>query len=620
MQLTVGQIIGKALRAYGVPYVTGLPGHGNWSLIDAFNDPVSKLPFIQVMHEQSAVHIADAHYRVTGQPIAACTSIGPGATNTIIGLATAHCDSTALLLITGSAATHMRGHGVMQELDRFASPDFPHIVAPVTKRSFDVIRADEVPFVLHRAFNAMLTGRPGPVHMELPLDVQVETSDIEVADLATRLPMGKPRADALAIEAAIQLLLAAKRPCIVVGGGAISANATPELTMLVEKLAVPVVFTWNGKGAIAEDNPMCAGTAGWPGSLPGNRTAANADVVMSLGCRFTDWSASSYRKGVTFSIPDAQLIQVDIDPREIGKNYPAEVGIAADCKLVLADILADISEEQARKVREARASYLDGVQALKKEWEEQLERRRSYNGMPTSMLRTLRELRRVLPRNGIVTVGSGHPQSTTKQAFPVYEPRTHITSGSFSSMGFALPAAIGAKLAKPDTPVVCVIGDGDFMMCVQELAVCAMYDIPVVFLVLNNSGFISIRDGQNHLMGRQIGSEFNRHDGDGRPYSVDFAALAKSFGFEVATKVQAPGEIGSTIKRALDSNAPALVEVPITRDVSVAAAEVVGWWDFPVLPTASDAVKADYKAGYAAEQHRWSTNDVELTEPVSATG
>jgi len=187
-------------------------------------------------------------------------------------------------------------------------------------------------------------------------------------------------------------------------------------------------------------------------------------------------------------------------------------------------------------------------------------------------------------------------------------------------MGFALPAAIGAKLAKPDAPVVCIIGDGDFMMCVQELAVCAMYNIPVVFLILNNSGYISIRDGQNYLMGRQIGSEFNHHNGDGRPYSVDFVALAKSFGFDVAAKVQAASDIGSTIQRALDSNAPAVVEVPITRDVSVAAAEVVGWWDFPILPTASDAVKTDYKAGYAAEQHRWSTSDVELTEPVSATG
>jgi acetolactate synthase I/II/III large subunit len=620
MQLTVGQIIGKALKAYGVPYVAGLPGHGNWSVIDAFHDPVSKLPFIQVMHEQSAVHIADGHYRATGQPIAACTSIGPGATNTIIGLATAYCDSTALLLITGSAATHMRGHGVMQELDRFASPDFPHIAAPVTKRTFDVIRADEVPFVMHRAWNAMLTGRPGPVHMELPLDVQVQTADIEIADLAKRLPIGKPRADAQAIEAAIRLLLSAERPCIVAGGGAITANAGPELTTLAEKLGIPVVFTWNGKGAMSEDNPMCAGTAGWPGSLPGNKTAANADVLMSLGCRFTDWSSSSYRKGVTFSIPDAKLIQVDIDPREIGKNYPAEVGIAADCKLVLSDILAGISKEQARKAREARASYLSHVQDLKQKWEEKLERRRAFSGMPTTMLRTLRELRKVLPRHGIVTVGSGHPQSTTKQAFPVYEPRTHITSGSFSSMGFALPAAIGAKLAKPDVPIVCIIGDGDFMMSVQELAVCAMYSIPVVFLVLNNSGYISIRDGQDHLMGRQIGSEFNRHSRDGQPYSVDFSMLAKSFGFEIGSRVQTPEDIGTNIKRALDSAAPAVVEVPITRDASVAAAEVVGWWDFPVLPTASDAVKADYKAGYSAEQHRWSTSDVEEAEPVSASG
>ena len=620
MRLTVGQIIGKALRVYGAPYVTGLPGHGNWSMIDAFNDPISKLPFIQVMHEQSAVHIADAHYRVTGQPIAACVSIGPGATNTIIGLATAHCDSTALLLITGSAATHMRGHGVMQELDRFASPDFPHIAAPVTKRTIDVIRADELPFVMHRAWNAMITGRPGPVHVGIPLDVQVETTEIEVADLDKRLPVGRPRADTVAIEAAIELLLTAKRPCIVLGGGAITANATPELTTVVEKLGIPSVFTWNGKGALAEDHPMCAGTAGWPGSVPGNKTAANADVVMSLGCRFTDWSASSYRKGVTFSIPDAKLIQVDIDPREIGKNYPAEVGIVADCKLVLSDILSGISDVQARKARESRTAYLAGIAALKVQWEERLERRRSYDGMPTTMLRTLYELRKVLPRHGIVTVGSGHPQSTTKQAFPVYEPRTHITSGSFSSMGFALPAAIGAKLAKPDTPVVCIIGDGDFMMCMQELAVCAMYDIPIVFLILNNSGYISIRDGQNYLIGRQIGSEFNHHNGDDRPYSVDFVALAKSFGFGVAAKVQAADEIGSTIQRALDSNAPAVVEVPITRDVSIAAAEVVGWWDFPVLPTARDAVKADYKAGYAAEQHRWSASDVELVEPVSATG
>ena len=603
MAQTVGQVVAKSLKQYGVPYVVGLPGHGNWSLLDALHDQGSSLPFIQVMHEQSGAHIADAHFRVTGQPICACTSIGPGATNTVIGLATASCDSTAFLLITGSAATHMRGHGVMQELDRYHAPDFPHVAKAVTKRNFDMITADMASFVMHRAFNAMLTGRPGPVHVDIPLDVQVQKTEIDVRDLDSRVPVGRVRADGKAIEAAVRLLLSAERPCIVVGGGAISADASHEVTTLAEMLSIPVVFTWNGKGAISEDNRMCAGTVGWPGSLPGNNAASNADVVMSVGCRFTDWSASSYRKGSAFAIPPAKLIHTDIDPHEIGKNYETECGIVGDIKLVLEDILAGISAEQARRSRERRAGHRDGLDRLKAQWETTLERRRSHDAVPTTMLRALHALRKILPRNGIVTVGSGHPQSSTKQAFPVYEPRTHITSGSFSSMGFAVPAAIGAKLAKPDVPVVCIIGDGDMMMSIQEMALCVMYELPVVFLVLNNSGYISIRDGQDGLIGRNIGSEFNYHAGNRKAYTVDFPSLARSFGFEVAIRVNDTSDLEASIRRALDSGAPALVEVPITRDVSIAAAEVVGWWDFPLLPNAPETVLSDYAAGIAAEQH-----------------
>ncbi len=621
MTFTVGQILGKALKLYGVPHVVGLPGHGNWSLLDAFHDPVSRLPFIQVMHEQSAAHIADAHFRVTGQPICACTSIGPGAANTVIGMATASCDSTAFLLVTGSAAIHMRGHGVMQELDRYHAPDFPHVASAVTKRNFDIVHADMAPFVMHRAFNAMLTGRPGPVHVEIPLDVQVQTSEIDVQDLGRRMPASKPRADAQSVEAAVEKLLAARRPCIVAGGGAITANAATELTRLSELLEIPVVFTWNGKGAIPEDSPLCAGTVGWPGSLPANTAAANADLILSVGCRFTDWSACSYRKGSAFSIPPGALVHIDIDPYEIGKNYETECGLVGDIKLVLEDILAGISPEQARKVRTDRARYLDEVAGLKTRWEEILRPRRCHDGMPTTMLRALRALRNALPRHGIVTVGSGHPQSATKQAFPVYEPRTHITSGSFSSMGFALPAAIGAKLAKPEVPVVCIIGDGDFMMSMQELAMCVMYDIPVVFVILNNSGFISIRDGQDGLIGRNIGSEFNRHAGNQEAYSVDFPALARSFGFEFATRVAEASELEPTFRRALDAKAPALVEVPITRNVSIAAAEVVGWWDFPLVPGAPEGPAADYRHGLRAEQHQGrDTSTVSVNATAGAGG
>ncbi len=617
---TVGHIVGKALKAYGVPYITGLPGHGNWNLIDAFNDPGSDVPVIQTMHEQAAVHIADAHFRVTGQPIAACTSIGPGAANTVMGLANAHCDSTALLLITGAASTHMRGHGVMQEMDRENVPDFTKVTAQVTKRNFDMITADSAPFILHRAFNAMLTGRPGPVHVDIPLDVQSAETDIDIQDLEKRLPTGRQRAEGAAIDKAIELLLKAERPVIVAGGGTITANASPALKRLVERLGIPVVFTWNGKGALSEDHPMNAGTVGWPGSLTGNTLASEADVVMSLGCRFTDWSASSWRKGVSFSIPDAKLIHVDIDPREIGKNYPVEVGIVADIALVLEDIDAGISDDQARKAHDGRSRHHDRLARLWAEWDAVMAPRRSHGSIPTTMLRTLRELRAVLPRHGIVTVGSGHPQSSTKQDFPIYEPRTHITPGSYSPMGFALPAAIGAKLAKPDAPVVCIIGDGDFMMCMQELATCVAYNIPVVFLVLNNSGYISIRDGQDALMGRNIISEFSK-SGNNEPYSVQFPALAKSFGFDFATQVQAVDQIGPTITAALRSGGPALVEVPITRDVTIAASNVVGWWDFPPVPTAPQAVRDDYASGLAAEQHQGrDTSDIALVKAQGAVG
>lgn len=616
---TVSHVIGRALKAYGVPYITGLPGHGNWNMLDAFNDEGSDVPVVQTMHEQAAVHIADAHYRVTGQPIATCTSIGPGAANTVMGLANAHCDSTALLLLTGSASTHTRGHGVMQEMDRENTPDFTKVTESVTKRNFDLFRADHAAFMMHRAFNAMLTGRPGPVHIEVPQDVQTHETDIDFAELSARLPVGKPRGDSQAIESAIQLLLSAERPCIVAGGGAISSNASAILKRLVERLGIPVVFTWNGKGALPEDHAMNAGTVGWPGSLTGNTIAAEADVVMSLGCRFTDWSASSWRKGVSFSIPEAKLIHVDIDPREIGKNYPTAVGIVGDINSVLEDMNAGISDDQAQKALKRRTHH-ERLAKLWAEWDVIQEPRRSYDKIPTTMLRTLRELRKVLPRHGIVTVGSGHPQSSTKQDFPIYEPRTHITPGSYSPMGFALPAAIGAKLAKPDVPVVCIIGDGDFMMCMQELATCVTYNIPVVFLVLNNAGYISIRDGQDALMGRNIISEFSSHNSN-EPYSVDFPALAKSFGFDFAHRVTTCDTIGSSIKAALDSGGPALVEVPITRDVSIAASNVVGWWDFPPVPTAPQAVKEDYAAGSAAQQHEGQdTSDVKIVTAQGAVG
>ncbi len=599
MKLTGGQVVAQALKTYGVEYVAGVPGHGIWCLFDAFLEKGSEIPFIQVMHEQSAVHMADGYFRASGKPMACSTSIGPGATNTIIGLATAYADSIPVFYVSGGPATHMKGHGVMQEIERQQENAFPRITEQVTKRAYKAGRVDELPFIMHRAFNTMLTGRQGPVHVEVPMDLQTEAAEVTIHPLEARMAVGVAYPDPVAVEKAAALLLGAQRPVIVVGGGAISANASAALTELADKIGAAVSTTWNGKGAISEDHPLWIGAVGQTGTSCGNKITASADVVMSVGCRFTDWSASSYRKGASFSIPPGKLIHIDLDHHEIGKNYPTEVGIVADARVTLEAILAAISDDQGARARGRREPFLDDVRAAKDEWETMLAARRDSTETPFTSQRPLGALRKVMDRNGIILAGSGNTQGAVKQTFPVYHPRTHLTSGSFSPMGWAVPAALGAKLACPDQQVVAVLGDGDFMMSLPELGTAVMNNIPAVFLVQNNRGYMSIRGGQRKFTGRHVASEFNMHKGNGEPYSADIAAVAKNFGVE-SWKVESNDQLEPALKAALDSKAPALVEVVTSRDA--AGPFVTGWWDFP-SPAYYEKEQASYAEGRNLEQH-----------------
>jgi acetolactate synthase-1/2/3 large subunit len=426
--------------------------------------------------------------------------------------------------------------------------------------------------------------------------VQALAADVEVHDLAQRLPVGVTHPDPEAIDRAAALLTRAERPVIAVGGGAVTAGAAAAIRALAEALSIPVVITWNGKGAFPEDHRLYAGAVGQTGTIPGNTIAAAADVVVSVGCRFTDWSASSYRRGVSFSIPDAKLIHIDVDPFEIGKNYPTEVGIVADAAAAVAALGAAVGERP--QVPAARAAFLRELDRLKADWAEKEAARLDSDQFPFTSQRPLRDLRRVLPRDGIIVVGSGNAQGAVKQSFPVYEPRTHLGSGSYSSMGWAVPASIGAKLAQPDRQVACVLGDGDFLMTIEEIAVCVTNDIPVVFVVQNNAGYMSIRGGQRKIFDRHIGSEFSRRDGS--PYSPDFVAIARGFGLE-AHKVEDPGKLEDTLRGALASDGPVLVEVPTSRDA--AGPWVPGWWDFPVPAYIEDQRQDDYWAERAEEQH-----------------
>ena len=469
----------------------------------------------------------------------------------------------------------------------------------MTKRAYRAGRVDELPFLMHRAFNTMLSGRPGPVHVEVPMDIQTEAAEVAIHPLASRMAVGVAHPDPAAVEKAAALLLSASRPVIVAGGGAITAGASEALAALAEKTGAAVSCTWNGKGAFPDDHPLSIGAVGQTGTSCGNEITASADVVLSVGCRFTDWSASSYRKGTSFSIPPGKLIQIDLDHHEIGKNYPTEVGIVADARATLEALVAAISDQQSKAALGSRDGFHSDVRAGKARWEAMLAERRDSDETPFTSQRPLGALRKVMDRSGIIVAGSGNTQGAVKQTFPVYEPRTHLTSGSFSPMGWAVPASLGAKLACPDRQVVAVVGDGDFMMSLPEMGTAVMNQIPVVIVVQNNQGYMSIRGGQRKFMGRHVGSEFNHHKSGGKPYTAQLSDVARGFGLE-AWKVEKADELEPALQAALGSGGPALVEVMTSRDA--AGPFVTGWWDFP-SPAYYEKEQAEYAEGRQGEQH-----------------
>ena len=590
-RLTGAQIIAEYLVRQGVTHAAGIPGHGIWTLTDALLDR-SEIRTVQVMHEQSAVHLADGFQRASGHPMLAFTSIGPGATNTVIGMATAYVDATAVALVTGSTHTYMRGHGVLQELERRHAADNPRIFEPIVKEWWQPSRVDELPFVLHRAWNAMTTGRPGPVLLDVPMDVQAATGEVRIPDPEAREARGRPRPDATEVERAAALLAGAKRPVIVAGGGVIGADATAELLALAERLGAPVVTTWNGKGAIDETHPLAGQTIGDTGSTIGNALSAGADVILSVGCRFVDWSASSWRAGVTFAIPPTRLIQLDIDPREIGKNYPVSVPLLGDARAGLVDLLEALGPGAPS------TTYGEEIAELRRAWQKQVEVLSASDAAPMTMARAVREVQAASRDDAIVVTGAGLPQGMVKQRWVVRRPRTHLTSGGFSTMGFTLPAAIGAQLAHPDAQVLAVCGDGDFLQTMQELQAAALLDTPVCTVVLDNSGWISIKGGQQHHFGRTAITDFTRN---GEPWSPDFAAIGRAFGIH-SECADRPDEVRPAVERALASGGPSLVHVKVDRDLAVAGPDKTGWWDVPVPE--GRPVYDEQLVGRSEEQHR----------------
>lgn len=599
MRLTGGEIVAEFLARAGIPYVMGIPGHGCLGLADAFIGRESKVKVLQMMQEMSGVHVADGYYRGSGKPLAVFTSIGPGAINTAIGAGTAFVDSMPVLIITGSAHTHMRGKGLLQEIERARDDDFERVLQPVVKRSMRVDTVDQLPSVMKRAFNVMMSGRRGPVNVVLPMDVQCASIDVKLPKVLGARTSGAPQGDPSAVEEAVKLLMKAKRPVILVGGGVAAACATDELRRVAELRGAAVVTTMQGKGSFPEDHPLFAWHTGSKGTSVGLHMTSTADVILAVGCRFADETACSYRQGVAFSIPPTKLIQVDIDPYEIGKNYPVEVGIIGDAAPILRDI-ADGLEDAAKTRDLTDESYVSEIGRENSRWARHLEKLLSARTRLPTISQVLSEVRKAIPRDAFFVTSSGNTQAQMLQEFPFYVPGTCITTGGFSTMGWTLPAAIGVKLARPERQVVGMVGDGDFLMTMQEMATAVMVGAPVVLVVVNNQGWLAIKDLQMDAFGpkRAIATDFTTPEGE--LYSVDIAATAQAFGWH-SQKTSSRAGVGPALRKAMASGRPALVEVAVHREFPLSGSPAAGWWDVPV-PTYLKDRRARYESARAEEQ------------------
>ena len=451
---TGGQVIADHLVANGVPYVMGIPGHGSLPMVDAFVGRDSPV-FLQVRHEQAAAHLADAYFRVARKPLAVMTSIGPGAVNTAVGIATAYVDSSSMIVFTGDVHTYMFGRGVLQEIDRKAWADLTTVFEPITKRLWQVTRVDQLARILPQAFALAAGGRPGPVLISVPMDVQADAADVPAA---RPVDLPEPPAPAAGAVSQIRAALAdAERPVLLAGGGVVQSGASARFRQIAEHLGMPVVATYQAKGVLPEDHPLYGRYPGSKGTDTGNALCREADIILAIGCRFADEATSSYVPGVTFSIPPTRLYQVDIDEYDIGKNYPVELGVVADAAAFCEALWTEIRDEARRATWEQR------IADLVVPWNARLAPGRSDRSLPLRISAVLDIVHGTVPTDTIVLTGAGHSQAQFLQEHTVNDASQVISPNGFSTMGFRLPGAIGARLAAPDRPVLGFAGDGDFL-------------------------------------------------------------------------------------------------------------------------------------------------------------
>jgi acetolactate synthase-1/2/3 large subunit len=576
-----GEVIAEYLIRQKVPYLFGICGHGNVGILDPLHAVRDKIRLISPRHEQCAGHMADGYFRVKHQPVATLTSTGPGSANLVMSLATALSDSSAFLAITSNVPTSQMNRGPFQEIYQHNQADFPSVIRPVVKRAFQPTRVDMLPLALRQGFDTMVTGRPGPVNIDVPYNVYQEEDDVQLPAPSHVFGQHRPGASDADVAKALDMVTEAMRPVIFIGHGATLSEAGPEITKLQQTYGIPVITSPNGMGCVPADDPLTLGFIGRNGAYPANQAGRHADLVITIGTRFDDRSSSSWYPGYSWNFPKTKLIHVDLDPQELGRNYPPTLGIIADAKVFTAQLLNALGLREQRgsaSLRKQTSEWRAEVDAWRAEWEAHV---RPNFGLLTTPLRpeyVVDALQKVLPDDAILTCDSGVHHNWFMQFWRPKRAQSMLNSWGYSSMGFGVCSVLGAQLAAPDRPCISVCGDGGFSMTPYVVATAVEYDLPCIWLVWNNFSWAAIRDIQVGMFGnRQLGTHFEK---DKKPYNPDFAAWARACGADGVTITKSE-DLSGALQQAIRNKRPCVLDVHVDAEVRPPS---TGTWQLPPTP------------------------------------
>jgi acetolactate synthase-1/2/3 large subunit len=549
------QSVVRSLEEAGVEVVFGIPGGAILPVYDPLMDS-TRLRHILVRHEQGAGHAASGYAHATGRVGVCMATSGPGATNLVTPIADANMDSIPMVAITGQVGASMIG------TDAFQEADIVGITLPVTKHNFLVTNADDIPRVIAEAFHIAATGRPGPVLVDIAKSaMQADTtfSWPQTLDLPGYHPVTKPHAKQ--IREAARLLATARRPVLYVGGGVIRSGASAELRKLVDASGAAVVTTLMARGALPDSHPQNLGMPGMHGTVPAVAALQKADLVVSLGARFDDRVTGK----LSSFAPLATIVHADIDPAEIGKNRAVDVPIVGDLREVLADLLPELAREHVQHGKPDLGAWWKQID----DWRETFPL--GYDEPEDGHLAPQHVIQRISELSGpesIFVAGVGQHQMWASQFIRFERPNSWLNSGGLGTMGYAVPAAMGAKVGQPDRTVWAIDGDGCFQMTNQELATCTINDIPIKVAVINNSSLGMVRQWQTLFYSERY-SNTDLHTGHGTVRIPDFVKLADAYGC-VGLRCETKADVDATIKRALEiDDQPVVIDFTVSRDAMV---------------------------------------------------